>query len=121
MSKPIRTIKVKTMDGKKTVVEALINTGSFYTIIRQDRVPSGAKVISYSKPEKLGTAKKSGQVRVVASAEMIIEIEGRPIKDAESFQITVQSFSVGSRIKIEVWRQGQPITVWATLAVQPGP
>lgn len=79
MTKPIRTIKLKTMDGKKSEVEALIDTGSFYTIIRQDCVPAGAKFISYKTAEKLGTAKKSGQVRIVASAEMILEIDGHPI------------------------------------------
>lgn len=81
MSKPIRTIKVKTMDGKRAEVEALIDTGSFYTIIRQDCVPPGAKVVRYRTVERLGTAGKSGQVRIVASAEMILEVEGHPIND----------------------------------------
>ena len=101
MSKPIRKIKVTTMDGKKAAVEALIDTGSFYTIIREDCVPPGAKVIKYRTVEKLGTAKKSGQVRIVASAEMILDVEGHPDYAQFAFPakhtMSIDGYRVGTR------------------------
>ncbi len=81
MSKPIRMIKVSARDGKKASVEALIDTGAFYTIIRQDCVPAGAKVNPYKTGELLGTAGKRGHVRAVAETVLVMVVEGHPIRD----------------------------------------
>ncbi len=103
MGKPVREIKIRTKDGKKGVVTALIDSGSFYTLIRQDCVPNGASVVRYEVPEKMGTAKKTGQVRAVASTEMVMIVEGHPIKDTVMISPDLKrEFIVGAKT-MQAW------------------
>ena len=81
MSKPVRDIDIRTKDGKRGEVQALIDSGSFYTIIRQDCLPKGTAVVKYKTTEKLGMAGKTGQIRVVAETGIIMRLEGHPIQD----------------------------------------
>lgn len=39
MSKPIYSIEIITADAKKRAVNTVFDTGSFYTIIREDCIP----------------------------------------------------------------------------------
>jgi len=39
MSKPIREVQIKAATGSKGSVDAVVDSGSFYTIIREDRIP----------------------------------------------------------------------------------
>ncbi len=81
MTKPVREIDITTIGGKKGHVEALIDTGSFYTLIREDCLPKGASPEAMEKPEILGTAQKKGKVRTVGGIIMVMIVEGHPIRD----------------------------------------
>ena len=103
MSKPVREMEIRTKDGKKGVVTALIDSGSFYTLIRQNCVPKGAAVVRYAVPEKMGTAQKTGQVRAVASTEMVMILEGHPIKDTVMISPDLKrEFIVGAKT-MQAW------------------
>ena len=60
MSKPIRDVDIVTANGKKASVSAVLDTGSFYTIIREDCLPRGAAVEKLKVKEKFGTARRGG-------------------------------------------------------------
>lgn len=81
MSNPVREMEIRTKDGKKGVVTALIDSGSFYTLIRKDCVPRGATIIRYKKSEKMATAGKSGGIHAVAGMDLVVMVEGHPIED----------------------------------------
>ena len=47
-------IKISTMDNKNALVNALFDSGSFYTILSEDKLPS--KIFFHPLSESLGTA-----------------------------------------------------------------
>jgi hypothetical protein len=50
VSKPVRDILISTPDEKSAEVKAVFDTGSFYTILRADRVPSSAAIVKRKHP-----------------------------------------------------------------------
>lgn len=81
MSKPIVSINIKTFDGKSGKVNAIFDTGSYYTLIRENCVPADAAVIKLKNQKFFGTAHKSGQLKIVASLPLILVINGHPVDD----------------------------------------
>ena len=81
MSKPVQEIPIRTFDGKAGRVLALFDTGSYLTLIRQDCVPAGATITKYKKLETLGTAKKTGKLKIVACMNLVLDVNGHPIRD----------------------------------------
>lgn len=66
------------MDNKNAVVNALFDSGSLYTIIREDKLPS--KKSFYPISETLGTAVKEGKVQINAAGLLIMEHEDKKIR-----------------------------------------
>ena len=56
MSKPIEQITFTTLEDKSVSVEALFDSGSYYTIIREDVLPAGTQILQYKAPQSFGTA-----------------------------------------------------------------
>ncbi|MBI2060812.1 MAG: hypothetical protein HYT87_13675 [Nitrospirae bacterium] len=81
MGKPVLTITVISGDKKKKTIPALFDTGSHYSIIRSDCVPSARTVIRFPLIKTLGTASKTGGVRIVGETGLIMTIGRRRIND----------------------------------------
>ena len=82
MSKPIRDVDIVTANGKKSSVSAVLDTGSFYTIIREDCLPRGAVTEKLKVKVKVETAKRRGG-KLVATAVVYLKmrVEGHWISD----------------------------------------
>ena len=81
MSKPIHEITIETMENKTNKVNALFDTGSFYTIVREDVLPETKFIFLYENPEIFKTAAKGGEIKIVGKTSLIIEIGNRKIVD----------------------------------------
>lgn len=84
MSKPILDVTVRTLDGRKAQLDAVLDTGSFYTIIREDSLPKGARYMSGRRRKMFGTARRGGKLSVAGTVHVEIRVEGRWI-DGEAF------------------------------------
>ncbi|MBI2058387.1 MAG: hypothetical protein HYT87_01315 [Nitrospirae bacterium] len=80
MSKPIRDVQVTTLDDKTRQVKAVIDTGSFYTIIREDRLPSTTTLARRAVPRELRAA-QGGKLRVTGDVSIVMLVEGKMIDD----------------------------------------
>ncbi|MBI4669988.1 MAG: hypothetical protein HY747_12565 [Elusimicrobia bacterium] len=76
MSKPIRDIVIATADGRRANVHAVFDTGSFYSIIRQDKLPLGSKFEKLAKKEVFGTAKRGAKIAMIGITHLKVNIEG---------------------------------------------
>lgn len=76
MSKPILEIELKFQltDQRKKNIPALFDSGSFYTIIRSDCLPSIKAMSPYKSPKVLGTARKGTKIKIVGETALIITI-----------------------------------------------
>ncbi len=72
MGKPVQRVKISTIDERSAVVEAVFDTGSFITIVRESALPKDAPVLRY--PEE-----KTRKLRIVGETYLVIEIDGHPI------------------------------------------
>ena len=79
MSKPVLDIRFITPEGKKGRAKAVLDSGSFYTIIRKNILPRGTKLITYKKRREFGTAGKRGKISVTDTARLILVIGNRMI------------------------------------------
>ena len=80
MSKPICEVTVTASDGKKKRVPALVDSGSFFTIIRTDCLPSAKAVLPLKRSYRLGTAARKGSVKITARTVFVVEIAGKRIQ-----------------------------------------
>lgn len=78
--KPKVEIQISTVDKKHATINALFDSGSFYSIIREDKLPS--KKFIFPQSQIFGTAAKDGKVEISGSTHMVIEYEGRRINDS---------------------------------------
>ena len=81
MSKPILDIEIHTPDDAFTTVKAVFDTGSFYTIVREDRVPSQAAIVRRKIPRILRAAARGSQLTAVGEVSLVLSIGGREIDD----------------------------------------
>lgn len=79
MSKPILNVKITTPNEKKGTVNALFDTGSFYTIIRRDCFPEGGSIFEFAKAKRFGTAGQRGKIRIVGETNLVVSIGNRMI------------------------------------------
>ena len=103
MSKPIIDIKLKTLEGMTGKVKAVVDTGSYFTIIRKDKLPEGIQTIKYLKPQVFGTAEKKGKLHIKAITEMILIIEGHPV---------MESVLISSDLKTEFILGAKTMQAW---------
>ncbi len=81
MSKPIREIIITTLDEKSAKVRAVFDTGSFNTIIRADKVPSGAVVLHRVTPLEFRGASHGSKLTVTGAVELVMSIGEKMIED----------------------------------------
>ena len=82
MSKPKQIVQVTTLDEKVGQAEAVFDSGSMFTILRQDKVPDGAKVIWMSKPKEFNTAAVGGKLQTTGAIELVITIGDKMVEDS---------------------------------------
>lgn len=82
MSKPIKKIIVKTNDEKTAEVNAVFDTGSFYTIIRQDRIPAGSAILPRLNTQQFRTAGQGGKLNVIGDISLTLTIGDKMIQDS---------------------------------------
>jgi hypothetical protein len=81
MSKPTLEIKIVTPDGKSGTVKAVFDSGSFHTILREDKVPAGAALIRREQPRAFRTAAKGGTFTATAELPLVLAIGDREVDD----------------------------------------
>src|SRR3990172_11275412 len=81
MSKPIKRITLTTNDRKSVEVNAVFDTSSFYSIIREDLVPSPNMIARYSSPDKFGNATKGGHLSILGTVNLTMTIGKKMIQD----------------------------------------
>lgn len=81
MSKPILDIEIQTPDDKTATVKAVIDSGSFYTIIREDKVPSAASIVKKKTPRVLRAAVKGSQLVATGEVGLVLTLGGHQIDD----------------------------------------
>ena len=81
MTKPVLEIEITTAEGKSGTVNAVFDTGSFYTLLREDKVPPGAKVIPRKDPHVFRTAARGHQFSAVAEVPLVLTIGDKAVLD----------------------------------------
>ena len=81
MGKPILDATITTAEGKGAGVKVLFDTGSFYTIVRENVLPEGTAIIRYKPERELGTAGQEGKIRICGATDLIFSIGDKMIDD----------------------------------------
>jgi hypothetical protein len=81
MSKPVLEVKITTPDEKSATVKAVFDSGSFYSILREDKVPAGAAVIQRARPRSFRTAAKGSSFSATGELPVVLRIGGREVDD----------------------------------------
>ena len=81
MSNPIQNLEIETIDKKTKSVNTLFDSGSFYSIIKQDCLPLSEYIISYPEPKVFGTASEGGTLQITGSVELIVTINNKKINE----------------------------------------
>lgn len=78
MSKPVVNVVLAAAEVKVRV-KAVLDTGSFYTILREDLPQGRVTVTPYPSLQLLGTAAKGGKLRVAGTVFLDLLIAGKRI------------------------------------------
>src|SRR2546428_5412865 len=81
MSKPIANVKITTLEDRSAEASAVFDSGSFYTIIRENKVPEGAMITWRATPKEFNTAASGGRLKVTGGISMVISIGDKMIDD----------------------------------------
>ena len=81
MTKPTRDIKITTPDEKSATVKAVFDSGSFYTILHEDKVPAGARVLERKHPRSFRTAARGGSLSATGELPLVLTIGDREVDD----------------------------------------
>ena len=81
VSKPILDVELESVDGRALKVQALFDTGSFYTILREACLPPGTPTLPFARPRIMGTAARGGQLTVTGATRFEIRIGEKIIED----------------------------------------
>ena len=80
MSKPVVEIEITTLDEKSAKVQAVFDTGSFYSIVREDMVPSRAAIVNRATPRTFRTAAKGTTSTVTGKVDLVLTIGDKQIE-----------------------------------------
>jgi hypothetical protein len=81
MSKSIANIQIATLDEKKARAKAVFDSGSFFTILRENMVPEGAVIVKRKSPKEFNTAAVGGKLTVTGEIPIVMTIGDRVIED----------------------------------------
>lgn len=82
VSKPILDVVLITREGLHARARAVLDSGSFFTIVRADVLPPTALVGQYKRPKVFKTARRGGKMRVTGEIILAIAIAGKEIRAA---------------------------------------
>ena len=82
MSKPVLDATLITPEEKEIQAKVLVDSGSFYSIIRENLLPEGTSVIRYKTPREFGTAGQVGKVKITGTTYLIIKVGGKMIDES---------------------------------------
>ena len=81
MGKPILDITITTPEEASATVKAVFDSGSFYSILREDKVPPGAFVLKRKVPRTFRTAPSGGQLLATGELPVVLRIGDRRVDD----------------------------------------
>ncbi len=81
MSKPIANILIATLDEKQVQARAVFDSGSFFTILRENMVPEGAVIVKRKSPKEFNTAAAGGRLTVTGEIPIVMTIGDKVIED----------------------------------------
>ena len=76
--KPIVPIKIFSLNKTSKNVNAVFDSGSYYTIVRTDKLPDNTNIIG--EHQFFGTANKKGRLKIIGETILIISIGKKMIK-----------------------------------------
>lgn len=81
MAKPVLDILVTTPDETSAAVKAVFDSGSFYSILREDEVPAGALVQKRKSPRSFRTAAKGSHLSAGGELPVVLTIGEKMVDD----------------------------------------
>jgi hypothetical protein len=81
MSKAVLDVRITTLDEKSATVKAMFDPGSFYSILREDKVPAGAAMIKRVHPRNFRTAAKGSSFSATGELPVVLTIGSREVDD----------------------------------------
>lgn len=75
-------VVLTTRDEKSGYVKAVLDSGSFFSIIRENKVPEGAQVVWWTSPQEFKTATQDGKVKVIGELPLIITMNEKMVEDS---------------------------------------
>lgn len=81
VSKPILEVKITTPDERSMTVRAVFDSGSFYSILRADKVPAGAAILKRSRPRTFRTAAREASLSATGELPLVLQIGDREVDD----------------------------------------
>jgi hypothetical protein len=81
MSEPVLDILISNPEGSSTPVKAVFDTGSFYSILREDKVPPGGLVCRLKTPRRFRSAARGAELRATGEVFVVLTIGDRMIDD----------------------------------------
>ena len=81
MSKPILEIEITTPDEKSHLVRAVFDSGSFYSILREDKVPPGATFLRRKSPGSFRAAAERSRLSAIGDLPLVLTIGDKQVDD----------------------------------------
>ncbi|MFN7972660.1 MAG: hypothetical protein U0166_09985 [Acidobacteriota bacterium] len=81
MGKPLRDIVIVSVEELEASVKALFDTGSFYSIVRDDRLPRGAAILRYKTPRTMRAASKGSVLTTEGEITLVLRIGDKQVND----------------------------------------
>lgn len=75
-------VVLTTRDEKSGYVKAVLDSGSFFSIIRKNKVPEGAQVVWWTSPQEFKTAAGGGKLKVIGELPLIITMDEKMVEDS---------------------------------------
>lgn len=72
MGKPVREVTLTTPEEKTTRANALFDSGSFYTILKENLLPPETHIVEYKTPREFKTAGQERKVRIRGFTELLL-------------------------------------------------
>lgn len=73
-------VVLRNASGASSRAEAVLDSGSFFTIVRDDVLPKKTAVATLKTPRVRGMAGRSGRLRMTGEVVISIELEGKEIQ-----------------------------------------
>ncbi len=80
MSKPVREVEIETVEGATARLKAVLDTGSFHTLIHEKCLPKNSLILRYKEPHSYGTAHPAGRLSTIGKVGLNVSIEGHTIE-----------------------------------------